>query len=113
MREDSKRPGSSATPAGVVPAGRDADETQALRERISALCAASVRIGASLDLETDDRSHASRSDDATIERAKVRIDRKGRLSVDVVELAASKTFRTELSEMVELARTHPPKTSTS
>ena len=64
--------------------------------------------------DSDDRSHTSRpNDDAIIERAQVRIDNKGRLSVDVVELAASKTFRTELGAMVELARTHPPKTATS
>ena len=63
--------------------------------------------------DSDDRSHTSRPDGALIERAKVRIDNKGRLSVDVVELAASKMFRTELSAMVELAKTHPPKTATS
>lgn len=63
--------------------------------------------------DSDDQSRTSRSGGAAIERAQVRIDRKGRLSVDVAELAASKTFRTELSEMVELAKTHPPKTATS
>ena len=62
--------------------------------------------------DSNDRSHTSRPHDA-VERAKVRIDNKGRLSVDVVELAASKTFRTELDAMVELAKTHPPKTATS
>ena len=63
--------------------------------------------------DSDDRYRTKRPDDATIERAQVRIDSKGRLSVDVVELAASRTFRAELGEMVELARTHPPKTGSS
>lgn len=63
--------------------------------------------------DSNNRSRKSRPDGATIERARVHIDSKGRLSVDVAELAASKTFRTELGAMVELAKTHPPKTATS
>ena len=39
----------------------------------------------------------------------VYIDRKGRLSVKTVDLAASETFRAQLGGMVELAKTHPPK----
>ena len=41
-----------AAPAGAGPADGEADDAHALRERISALCAASVRISASLDLPT-------------------------------------------------------------
>ena len=52
MREHSGPPDASAAPAGSGPADGDAGEVQALRERISALCAASVRISASLDLPT-------------------------------------------------------------
>ena len=63
--------------------------------------------------DSDDRSRTSRPDKAISEKARVHIDSKGRLSVDVAELAASKTFRTELGAMVELAKTHPPKTATS
>ena len=63
--------------------------------------------------DSNDRSRTNRPDAATIERARVRIDSKGRLSVDVFELAASKAFRKELGKMVELAKTHPPKTATS
>ena len=63
--------------------------------------------------DSDDRFHTCPPDDALVERAKVRIDSKGRLSVDVRELAASKTFRAELGAMVEFAKTHPPKTATS
>ena len=42
----------ASTSAATAPAGGEAAEIHALRERISALCEASVRIGASLDLET-------------------------------------------------------------
>ena len=42
----------SAAPAGAGPADGDAGDVHALRERISALCAASVRISASLGLPT-------------------------------------------------------------
>ena len=50
MREGSRPPDVPAAPAGTGPADGDASEVRALRERISALCAASVRISASLDL---------------------------------------------------------------
>ena len=52
MREGSRPPNVPAAPAGAGPTGGDAGDVQALRERISALCAASVRISASLDLPT-------------------------------------------------------------
>lgn len=39
----------------------------------------------------------------------VHIDKKGRLSVKTHELASSDAFRTQLGEMVQLAKTHPPK----
>lgn len=41
------------------------------------------------------------------------MDDKGRLSVKLDELAASKTFRDQLADMAELAKTHPPKAGTS
>ena len=63
--------------------------------------------------DSDDKSRTDPPRDTNIERARVRIDSKGRLSVDVVELASNKSFRTELDAMVELAETHPPKTATS
>ncbi|MDD9996224.1 MAG: hypothetical protein OXQ89_00620 [Rhodospirillaceae bacterium] len=62
--------------------------------------------------DSENRSSSRRPIDAIIEKAPVHIDSKGRLSVDVLDLAASKTFRTELGAMVELAKTHPPKTAT-
>ncbi len=46
MHEDSRPPDVPATPAGAGQADGDAGEVQALRERISALCAASGRISA-------------------------------------------------------------------
>ena len=52
MREGSRPPDAPAAPAGAGPADGDAGDVHALRERISALCAASVRISASLDLPT-------------------------------------------------------------
>ena len=62
--------------------------------------------------DSHNRSSSTRSDDTTIEKAPVHIDGKGRLSVNVNDLAASKTFRTQLGAMVELAKRHPPKTAT-
>ena len=61
--------------------------------------------------EFDDQSGASRSDQPTMEKAPVHIDRKGRLSVDPGDLVASKAFRDQLDAMVELAKTHPPRTA--
>ncbi len=52
MREGSRPPDAPAAPAGAGQADGDAGDVHALRERISALCAASVRISASLDLPT-------------------------------------------------------------
>ena len=63
--------------------------------------------------DSDNRSPSKRPDDAIIEKVPVHIDSKGRLSVDVADLVASKTFRAELDAMVELAKTHPPKTAAS
>ena len=62
--------------------------------------------------DTDNRSPSKRPDNEIIEKVPVHIDSKGRLSVDVLDLAASKAFRTELGALVELAETHPPKTAT-
>ena len=45
-------PGRPAEPVPTDPADRNAGEAKALRERISALCAASARINASLDVST-------------------------------------------------------------
>lgn len=39
----------------------------------------------------------------------VYIDDKGRLSVKPDELAASEAFRAQVAGMVELAKTHPPR----
>ena len=44
----------------------------------------------------------------TMEKAPVHVDAKGRLSVDVRDLAASKAFHDNLQAMVELAEAHPP-----
>ena len=63
--------------------------------------------------DSDNRSHTGRPEAPAIERAEVRIDSKGRLSVDAAELAASKAFRTEISAMIELAKAHPSKTARS
>ena len=52
MREGSRPPDVPAAPAEAGPADGDAGDVHALREHISALCAASVRISASLDLPT-------------------------------------------------------------
>ena len=52
MCEGSRPPDVPAAPAGTDPTGGDAGDIHAVRERISALCAASVRISASLDLPT-------------------------------------------------------------
>ena len=52
MHEGSEPPAAPAARDRAAPAGGGAGEVQILRERISALCAASVRIGASLDLPT-------------------------------------------------------------
>lgn len=62
--------------------------------------------------DSHNRSSSKRSDNTIIEKAPVHIDSKGRLSVNVEDLAASRTFRTELGAMEELAKRHPPKTAT-
>ena len=51
MGDNPERP-AATVPAPADPAGRDDGEARALRDRISALCAASARINASLDIST-------------------------------------------------------------
>jgi hypothetical protein len=54
------------------------------------------------------RQAGRRSEPWTIEKAPVRVDAMGRLSVDVRDLMASKAFHDNLQAMVELAEAHPP-----
>ena len=77
------------------------------------VCDEGFNPGSARVTDFDNRSPSKRPDDTIIEKAPVHIDSMGRLSVSVSDLAASKSFRTELGAMVELAKTHPPKTATS
>ena len=72
-----------------------------------------LNLGGARVADSDNRTLSRRPDDALIEKAPVHIDSKGRLSVDVLDLLSSRTFRTELAAMAELAKTHPPKTAKS
>ena len=63
--------------------------------------------------QPESQPNAPRPDAPTKAVPDVHIDRKGRLSVKTADLATSDAFRNQLGDMVELAKTHPPKVAPS
>ena len=56
----------------------------------------------------DRRSESEARSEDILDKAPVHIDRKGRLFIRADDLARSSAFRTTLTGMEKLSKTHPP-----